>query len=89
LRADLRKASLDFADASSVDLSRRGGCGAFAPRVATPPTECDAVFVSKTLRAMRRYAFFLRELFRFAVLRAVFFAADFVFDFDFFAILPS
>ena len=34
------------------------------------------------------YAFFLRD-FRFAVLRAVFFAADFVFDFDFFAILPS
>jgi hypothetical protein len=54
--------------------------------VATPPTECDAVFVSKTLRAMRPY-FFLRELFRFAVLRAVFLAADFVFDF--FAILPS
>jgi hypothetical protein len=38
---------------------------------------------------MRCYAFFLRELFRFAVLRAVFLAADFVFDFDFFAILPS
>jgi hypothetical protein len=49
---------------------------------------CDAVFAySKTLRATRRYFFaFLR---RFAVLRAVFFAADFVFDFDFFAILPS
>jgi len=31
-------------------------------------------------------AFFFR---RFAVLRAVFFAADFVFDFAFFAILPS
>jgi len=34
-------------------------------------------------------AFFLRPTFRLAVLRAVFFAADFVFDFAFFAILPS
>jgi hypothetical protein len=33
----------------------------------------------------RRYFFFLR----FVVLRAVFFAADFVFDFAFFAMLPS
>jgi hypothetical protein len=40
-------------------------------------------------RAEPRYAFFLRPTFRLAVLRAVFFAADFVFDFAFFAILPS
>jgi len=57
--------------------------------VATSPTECDAVFVFEDARAKWRcYAFFFRP-FRLVVLRADFFAADFVFDFDFFAILPS
>jgi hypothetical protein len=75
---------------SVIDLNRRGGCGtagsAFRPR-----RLCDAVFAySKTFAPRRRYyAFFLRPPLRFAVLRAVFFAADFVFDFAFFAILPS
>jgi hypothetical protein len=44
---------------------------------------------SKALASTRRYAFFFFAPFRLAVLRAVFFAADFVFDFAFFAILPS
>jgi hypothetical protein len=35
------------------------------------------------------FAAFRFEVFLLAVLRAVFFAADFVFDFAFFAILPS
>jgi hypothetical protein len=48
---------------------------------------CEAAFGEKPLAPTRCY-FFLRP-FRFAVLRAVFFAADFVFDFAFFAILPS
>ena len=53
---------------------------------ASPIVRCD-LRLSKTLAPTRRYFFaFLR---RFAVLRAVFFAADFVFDFAFFAILPS
>ena len=55
-----------------------------------PRRLCDGAFsCAKTLAPTRRYFAFLRPPFRFAVLRAVFFAADFVFDFDFFAILPS
>jgi hypothetical protein len=50
-----------------------------------------ALDCSKTIASTQRksYAFFFFAVFRFAVLRAVFFAADFVFDFAFFAILPS
>jgi hypothetical protein len=40
-------------------------------------------------RSLRRDVYFFFFDLRFAVLRAVFFAADFVFDFAFFAILPS
>jgi hypothetical protein len=39
--------------------------------------------------AARYFTAFRFEVFLLAVLRAVFFAADFVFDFAFFAILPS
>jgi hypothetical protein len=56
----------------------------------TRADQCERTFEdSKAPASTRRYAFFFRAPFRLAVLRAVFFAADFVFDFDFFAILPS
>ena len=47
------------------------------------PRLCEDV---RVVRLRYFAAFFFRRL---AVLRAVFFAADFVFDFAFFAILPS
>ena len=53
---------------------------------------CDAVldeFEDARVDAARYFAAFRFEVFLLAVLRAVFFAADFVFDFAFFAILPS
>jgi len=69
---------------SFVDLNRRGRSGAPLRDLAD---YANRLRLAKRLAPTRRYFFaFLR---RFAVLRAVFFAADFVFDFDFFAILPS
>jgi hypothetical protein len=67
-------------------LNRRGSRGA-SHRSADLADCARHLRLSKWLAPTRRYFFaFFR---RFAVLRAVFFAADFVFDFDFFAILPS
>src|SRR5262245_32534866 len=69
---------------SFVDLNRRGRSGAPLRDLAD---YANRLRLAKRLAPTRRYFFaFLR---RFAVLRAVFFAADFVFDFAFFAILPS
>jgi hypothetical protein len=73
---------------SFVDSNRRGAAVHRAPLAASPIVRC--IFSCRRRFApTRRYFAFLRPPFRFAVLRAVFFAADFVFDFDFFAILPS
>jgi len=91
-RAVPAQQNLDFADALSRRLEPARcplqPCGI---RFATSPNRCDAVLdVSKTLASTRRGYFAFRfAVLRFAVLRAVFFAADFVFDFAFFAILPS
>jgi hypothetical protein len=73
---------------SFVDSNRRGVAVHDAPLATSPIVRCIFSCV-KMLAPTRRYFAFLRPPFRFAVLRAVFFAADFVFDFDFFAILPS
>jgi len=73
---------------SVVDLNRRDARGCIALRFAISPTCASQPSVArKALASTRRYFFFAFR--RFAVLRAVFFAADFVFDFAFFAILPS
>ena len=83
---DPAESDLDFADA----LLRRPEPARQKRRIAPLRDLADCanrLRLSKRLAPTRRYFFaFLR---RFAVLRAVFFAADFVFDFAFFAILPS
>jgi hypothetical protein len=89
---NLQRAILDFADALRRRLeparcwrSRKRSLHKLADR-------CDAALdCSKTFASTQRptYAFFFFAPFRLAVLRAVFLAADFVFDFAFFAILPS
>jgi hypothetical protein len=71
---------------SFVDSNRRGAT--VRSLRLRPRRLCDTAFGLKALAPTRRYFAFLRP-FRFAVLRAVFFAADLVFDLDFFAILPS
>jgi hypothetical protein len=68
-------------------LNRRGGRDTSAPLRDLADCAMRSSRIRRRFAPTRRYFFaFLR---RFAVLRAVFFAADFVFDFDFFAILPS
>lgn len=88
---NLQRLNPDFADAL-----RRRPVPARCPRSRWLPLRNLADLMQRSPRMFRRrsrrrgayFAFFL-EVFLLAVLRADFFAADFVFDFAFFAILPS
>lgn len=60
------------------------------PHAATSPTDAiDASSLSEAIASTGGAYFFRRALFLFAVLRAVFFAADLLFAFALFAMLPS
>jgi len=82
------ESDLDFADAlrRRLEPARRSRLHC-APLATSPTCASQPSVARKAPASTRRYFFFAFR--RFAVLRAVFFAADFVFDFAFFAILPS
>jgi hypothetical protein len=73
---------------SVVDFGPRRGVATACASLRLADQRERAFETTKALASTRDVYFFFLVL-RLAVLRAVFFAADFVFDFAFFAILPS